>query len=902
MIIQSFLLQLMKRFNLLYTLIALAVINNPAGAQDKPIWKNSAFAMYRDSIVQGKFTAKALSDSSIVSNYQSPVNLFQSPAITFKFSINRKDNEMKPGVDHHFNITGPGNETPVIVFGKQYIDTSTLDPKQYLPLNSHLRIRVDMRAMLSDFKKQGYFTTYNGTKIYEADFKGLYVAGATEPMSWDFDNLHQRPSLQLTDPDGDGIYETNMILNEEKKEKDLATDWHLSKDISAFPQYKSGYRLSDALYNMAIEEMIRAVEPDSTFRTGKEWAGVWTRDISYSIILSMAYLQPQVAKYSLLRKVKNGKIIQDTGTGGAYPVSTDRMIWASAAWELYKATGDKDWLQDAYRVIKNSVEDDIHNAYDQTTGMVKGESSFLDWREQTYPKWMQPADIFESENLGTNAVHYHANIVLAEMAGILNDADDAKKYKALADQIKNGINKYLWMPGKGYYGQYLYGSPYKILSPRSEALGEALCVLFDIADPARQKSVIAKTPVTAYGISCIYPQIPNIPPYHNNAVWPFVQSFWAMAAAKAENETALLQSISAIYRPAALFLTNKENFVADDGDYKGTQINSSNMLWSLAGNISLVHKILFGIRFKKDGLLFSPFVPSALKGKRTLTNFSYRNTTLQIEVEGFGNKIASFELDGKQTGKPFIPATLTGTHTVKIILANNVVKGFVQEISNSISPAAPALQFVNNSISIQENSSGVSYRILRNGEDIQHDGLTPVTAETGEYSVYQAIALNEKGHESFASEPLVIKPAGSELIFESEKYSSAATFPCKGFSGNGFIEISNQSNKTITIPVVIETDGIYAFDFRYANGNGPVNTENKCAIRTLKTGNKKLGVLVFPQRGNEEWSNWGYSNAITTYLEKGTHQVTLSLEPSNENMNIEINQAMLDYMRVIKIK
>ncbi len=74
--------------------------------------------------------------------------------------------------------------------------------------------------------------------------------------------------------------------------------------------------------------MINAIEPDSTFRTGKEWSGVWTRDISYSIILSLAYLQPKVAKYSLLRKVKNGVIVQDTGTGGAYPVSTDRMVWA----------------------------------------------------------------------------------------------------------------------------------------------------------------------------------------------------------------------------------------------------------------------------------------------------------------------------------------------------------------------------------------------------------------------------------------------------------------------------------------------------------------------------------------------------------------------------------------------
>ena len=98
-----------------------------------------------------------------------------------------------------------------------------------------------------------------------------------------------------------------------------------------------------------LEEMVKAIEPDSTFRTGKEWAGVWTRDISYSIILSMAYMQPEVAMKSLLSKVnKKKRIIQDTGTGGAYPCSTDRMIWAVAAYEVYKATGNKDWLEQAY--------------------------------------------------------------------------------------------------------------------------------------------------------------------------------------------------------------------------------------------------------------------------------------------------------------------------------------------------------------------------------------------------------------------------------------------------------------------------------------------------------------------------------------------------------------------------
>ena len=330
-----------------------------------------------------------------------------------------------------------------------------------------------MRQVLSSFEKEGFFTLFNGEILAKTDFRGVYVAGNAAPLSWDFNNLDNKSSLKLDDPDGDGIFETTLIMNNKQDEKQTAAQWKLTKDISAFPQYSSGFPLSDALYNLAAEEMVNTVEPDSTFRTGKEWAGVWTRDISYSIILSMAYLQPKVARYSLLRKVKNDRIIQDTGTGGAYPVSTDRMIWAVAAWELYKSTGDKEWLTQAYGIIKNSLEDDLRNAYDQQTGLVRGESSFLDWREETYPRWMQPADIYESECLGTNAVHYQANVVLAEMAGLLGEPDVAARHRLIAGKIKTGINQQLWLPEKGFYGQYLYVRNFKTVSPRSEALGEA---------------------------------------------------------------------------------------------------------------------------------------------------------------------------------------------------------------------------------------------------------------------------------------------------------------------------------------------------------------------------------------------------------------------------------------------
>jgi hypothetical protein len=511
---------------------------------------------------------------------------------------------------------------------------------------------------------------------------------------------------------------------------------------------------------------------------------------------------------------------------------------------------------------------------------------------------MQPADIFESENLGTNAVHYEANMVLSQMASLLKNEPDAKKYKAVAERIKDGINKHLWMNDKGYYGQYLYGRNFKILSPKSEALGEALCVLFGIADEKRQKTIVEKTPVTAFGISCIYPQIADIPPYHNNAVWPFVQSYWALASAKAGNEKSVLQSICAIYRPAAMFVTNKENFVADNGDYKGTQINSSNMLWSLSGSISLIHKIIFGINFQQDGISFNPFVPFELKGKRSLTNFTYRTAKLNIEMKGYGNKIQSFLLDGV-VSKPFIPGNIKGKHTIKIILSNNKLNGKVNELPNHT--ALPTLPPVYSTLTLQKFlKDPKEYKVLKNGKQISKIDTSNIEGNNS-YAEYQVIAIDKKGYESFANNPLVIASEKDVHIYEMEDIFPAESFPYKGFSGKGFIEISKQKNTQLNIPVTINEDGIYAIDFQYANGNGPTNTENKCAIRTLKVDEKESGTFVFPQRGVDEWSNWGFSNPVHVSLKKGKHTVTLSFEHSNENMNVDINQAMLDYLRITKI-
>jgi len=869
------------------------------------IYQSGTFALYRDSIVQGPYTAKAVSRTHIVSSYQSPANAFQSPRVEFKFSLNGKDNELPTGQNHMLVALPPAGgemlETPVIVFGQQYVDATPVPADTYLAPNTKLKIRLDLRPVLTAFKTQGYYTTAQGDKIYHADFKQLLVAGSAAPLSWDFDNLANKPELALQDPDGDGIYETTLTLNAPQDAKTTATQWQQTVNTRNFPQYKSDYPLSDALYNLALEEARRAVEPDSTFRTGKEWAGVWTRDISYSIILAQAALQPRVAMKSLLRKVTPaGRIIQDTGTGGAYPCSTDRMIWATAAWEVYNVTGDRAWLRKVYPIIRQSIEDDVQNAYDLPTGLVRGESSFLDWREQTYPRWMQPADIYQSENLGTNAVHYQANVVLANMARQLGEEAVATRHEQLATRIKQGMNELLWQSDKGYYGQFLYGRNFLSLSPRAEALGEALSVLFGIAEGEQAKQVVAKTPTTDYGIPCLYPQIPGIPPYHNNAVWPFVQSYWALAAAKTGNEQSVLASMAAIYRPAALFLTNKENFVADNGDYAGTQINSSNMLWSLSGSLSLVYKVLFGMQFTPTELIFRPFVPQALQGERELTNFHYRGAVLSIELRGFGHRIEKVYLDGDPLARAAVPATLTGRHRVRIQLTNEVPTAMpTTTVANRFSPEMPAVTYANGRLQWPAQAGVQAYRVLRNGEPAGRTLEPSFAVNSATYGEYQVLAVGANGLESFASEPLLVGARPQLLQLETVAAPSDLTY--QGFTGQGFVEISKTQNTTITLPVTVTQAGLYAVDFRYANGNGPTNTENKCGIRTLRLG-QQLGTVVLPQRGTGEWSNWGFTNPITVRLDPGTHPLTLTLEPANENMNSEVNQAMLDYMRLTRIQ
>ena len=705
--------------------------------------------------------------------------------------------------------------------------------------------------------------------------------------------------------------------------------WVKKNDLSAYPVVSGGNPLMEAVYNMGLDEMVNAVEPDTTLRTGKEWAGVWTRDVSYSIILSMAALQPEAAMTSLLKKInEEGQIIQDTGSGGAWPVSSDRMIWTVAAWEIYKVTGDRKWLEKVYPVVVNSIAKDAKTIISEN-GLVKGETSFIDWREQSYPRWMQTVDISQSEAMGTNVLYAAALKCASEMAETLGKKKEAEEFLKASQDLAAAIDKTFWMEDKGYHGMYTYGRDNKILNPRAETLGESLGVIFDIF-PSEKIDVISQNfPVTKYGSPVFYPQIADIPNYHNNALWPFVASYWTLAQAKAGNEQGVLQGIGSVIRPAALFATNKENLNLDNGDIF-TELNSSNMLWSLSGNLALTNQILFGIHFEKDGLRIAPFVPEALGGERTISNFSYRGARLNITVNGYGNRIANVTInsaDPKSLSKKldkliafatnaanlanglYLPADLLKEDlNITINMDNRQIPEMrVNNITNLKAPLTPTAWLTADE---SLNSEGVpvlnllqwnpieyiaEYIVLKDGKEVGRTRETTWAAvEPGEW---QVIGVAADGTPGFASEPRsnrksIFMAMDEETAVMMSPEISYPVNEVKGFRGKGFAETDH--NKPATAKFDVPNAGVYAVSFRYSNGNGPVNTENKAAIRSLYIDGKDTGTIVLPQRGVGNWNDWGISNSVKVELQPGEHTLQLVLNPEDENMNLKTNHALID--------
>jgi hypothetical protein len=881
---------------------AFAAASLPADACAQ-LYRSAAFTVTDTSVHQGDFRSIAISRDRIESNYQRA-----AAEVNFKFSINGFDNEHPPGDDYMIYLRPEGGRivSPVYRFGE--LEAPVTPEPELAILNVEegpvdVTFRLDMRHVLDSLRVHGVYTPPNGAPIRRAELEAVYIIGNTTPLSWDFSVLRPGAPVELRDEDGDGIYEVTLRFDAHFSRPvtpDGRVVWERTRELARFPVLESPQRLVDGLHRLALEELLQLERDDGALNAGGRWPGVWTRDLAWGALLGIVFAMPEAVHAGLLARVDSlGRIIQDSGSGGSWPVSTDRVAWALAAWELFAVTGDTAWLRTAYDVIRRSAEADIVVAFDSATGLFRGESTFLDWREQSYPRWMDPKDIGHSQALGTNVLHYATYGVLARMAGLLGEP--ASRWEAVAAAVHDALQAQLWLPEHGHFAQYRYGRLAQLISPRADMLGEALAIIHGVHDADQRVLSVAIAPVVTFGVPSFWPYIPDVPPYHNAGVWPQVVGFWAWAAADAGNEAAVAHALANLYRGTALFLTNKENWVAATGHFEGTEVNSDRFMASAAAQLATSYRVLFGMRLEEDRLVFRPFVPRAWAGERTLRNLRYRNATLTVTIHGSGGSVREVRLDGVRIPRAEIPATLAGEHSLEIVLDDRVPAGAINLVGDVRAPRTPRAERGGQTVTWQAVAGAAHYVVYHGGEPTAttRDTVWAVAPGAG-VAELQVMAVDAAGRASFLSEPLRVGPDDATVTVE------AAGVPLEtehdGYEGAGYVTLTATSNTSVAFQVTVPADGWYAIDVRYANGGGAVSYGYRGAARALLVNGRAAGTLLLPQRGIQRWESWGHSNAVHVHLSAGTHSITVGYGAEFRNMDGAEDRALLDHLRIARLQ
>lgn len=724
------------------------------------------------------------------------------------------------------------------------------------------------------------------------------------------------------------------------------------------PCIDTGNIIFDGLYSLALNEMAdnavckikdtnfnkgNEFRPDNFpfgslfFQAGTSWTYVWTRDTAYSVDLALAALSPEVAlnslmfKTSLDRNGNNKQIVQDTGTGGSYPISSDRVVWALAAQKLLHYLSEEEKLvfqNEAFEIVKNTIEHDRQVLFDKdeegldkVDGLYSGEQSFLDWRQQTYPGWVayDVVHVGMSKCLSTNLLHLNILNLGANLANKNKANDLAQKYQNWADNLKQAIRDKLYLSDTKLYSTFITTFLDSRPAHQYDLLGSVLAILLDVATPEQSKDIIANYPVLPYGPPVIWPQQQLTKIYHNRAIWPFVTAYWIKAAKKVGNVDAVNHGVKSLIQGVIRYRSNRENFEMVEGktwvgeedkmpqefpqinDNKnnntemstsGPAVCSQAQLWSVAGYLSMVHDVIFGLDTSNEGIRFLPYVTTAIRrevfGKTnslTLKNFQYQGKTIDVTVnlpdvistsEG-RYQIDSIKLNDQMVSQAdqemFIqPDQLQSSNRIEIQLSSILVStGSDSSIKlitdtayqNLFAPKCPIITGIDltqeNYIQIffhanGENTEDIAFNIYRDGQLVKENipgsqtvWIDPNTDKSSQSYCYTVESYFHKSNlaiknYSQISSPFCYWGINSQRIkvFEATKdlkHYGKDNSRAQESSRHGYSHYENWGNSGDTL--VLESfkptqTGSYLLQVSAANGAGALNTGITCAVKYLQ--------------------------------------------------------------------
>jgi hypothetical protein len=546
--------------------------------------------------------------------------------------------------------------------------------------------------------------------------------------------------------------------------------------------------------------------PCHCFETGLKWPYVWTRDLSYAVDLGLWRFDPSRSRNGLEFKLSGVRVpaapagpypMQDTGSGGSWPVSTDRVVWFLAARHLLD---DAAFAGQVYTALRATLAQDRQYAFDGEMGLYRGETSFLDWREQSYPAWTADRVTFIAQSfaLSTNVLHYQALQLAAGMASRRHDTPAAAAYRAQAQALKTAINARFWRADRGTYMSYIGGdgTPYDTY----DLLGIALAIDSGVADGARAGQALSSYPTWPAGSPVIWPERADQPIYHNRAIWPFVSAYALRAARVTRQPSRIAHEIASLMRGAALSGSNMENYElltqarhVDAGPLSGPVVNSPRQLWSVAGYLAMVTEGVFGLT--EDGRvepqLPVSLVPMLFGGRQSISlDLKDRRITLERPAQLAGNLLVAGRTQTEGT---------TTTVALKAIQVDEPPLRIDAPLAAPAAPAEPRVQATGDGWRVEVDGRQRLYVDGRLHGEI--DGATQLPARPG-LACLSATRIDAHGLESLHSPSVCV---GDPL------------------------RVTGDWPRTWTAPAA----GSYRVALDYENGHGPINTGITAAVKML---------------------------------------------------------------------
>ena len=181
------------------------------------------------------------------------------------------------------------------------------------------------------------------------------------------------------------------------------------------------------------------------------------------VMLAYAYMDPVSAMNSqrvyMERQWDNGYINYRTGPYLNETIEYNNQYTSSAPWynyqnlEIYKITGDKKFLEEAYKSGKKFYEYYVTNRDTDNDGLCEwGAHAELECvRDARVAVWDRVGWPANFEGVDLNCMLVSEAKSLSEMAGILGLSEESEKWKIDEEKRAELINKYMWDDETGFY-------------------------------------------------------------------------------------------------------------------------------------------------------------------------------------------------------------------------------------------------------------------------------------------------------------------------------------------------------------------------------------------------------------------------------------------------------------------